>query len=187
MNKLIVFSAPSGTGKSTIINYLLAQDLHLRFSVSATSRAPRDGERNGVEYLFLTADEFRRRIAGGDFLEYMEVYENHFYGTLKDTVDGLLARGNNVLFDVDVVGAGNIKKHYGERALTIFVKPPSLDELRRRLEGRGTDSAEVIEKRLARAEYELSFAHTFDVTIVNDDLQQAQLDTLDVVRKFLAG
>ncbi|MDO4948642.1 MAG: guanylate kinase [Bacteroidales bacterium] len=186
MNKLIVFSAPSGTGKSTIINYLLSQNLHLCFSVSATSRSPRGDERNGVDYFFLTADEFRHRIDNGDFLEYMEVYENHFYGTLKDTVEELLAMGNNVLFDVDVVGAGNIKKHYGDRALTVFVKPPSINELRRRLESRGTDSPEVIEKRLARAEYELSFADDFDVVVVNDNLRQAQLDTLNIVRKFLA-
>ena len=184
--KLIIFSAPSGSGKSTIINYLLTQHLNLAFSISATSRAPRGSERDGVEYYFLTPDEFRRRIAAGDFLEYEEVYADKFYGTLKSEVERLTTAGKNVLFDVDVVGGLNIKRFYGERALSVFIQPPSLAELRRRLEHRATDTPEVIESRLAKAEYELSFAPKFDRIVVNDDLDRACQEVLSVVRKFLA-
>ena len=151
--KLIIFSAPSGSGKSTIINYLLKQDLHLRFSISATSRAPRGTEKNGVEYYFLTPEEFRSRIANGDFLEYEEVYTDKYYGKLKSEVERILNEGDNVIFDVDVVGGCNIKKFYGDRALSVFIQPPCIDDLRKRLEGRGTDSPEVIESRIAKAEY----------------------------------
>ena len=184
--KLIIFSAPSGSGKSTIINYLLTQHLNLAFSISATSRAPRGSERDGVEYYFLTPDEFRRRIAAGDFLEYEEVYADKFYGTLKSEVERLTTAGKNVLFDVDVVGGLNIKRFYGERALSVFIQPPSLAELRRRLEHRATDTPEVIESRLAKAEYELSFAPKFDRIVVNDDLDRACQEVLSVVRNFLA-
>lgn len=184
--KLIIFSAPSGSGKSTIINYLLTQHLNLAFSISATSRAPRGSERDGVEYYFLTPDEFRRRIAAGDFLEYEEVYADKFYGTLKSEVERLTTAGKNVLFDVDVVGGLNIKRFYGERALSVFIQPPSLAELRRRLEHRATDAPEVIESRLAKAEYELSFAPKFDRIVVNDDLDRACQEVLSVVRNFLA-
>lgn len=184
--KLIIFSAPSGSGKSTIINHLLKQELHLRFSISATSRAPRGTEKDGVEYYFLTPGEFRRRIAAGEFLEYEEVYTDKFYGTLKSEVDRILEKGDNVIFDVDVVGGCNIKKYYGDRALSIFVQPPSVDELRRRLEGRGTDAPEVIECRIAKAEYELTFASRFDVIIINDRLELAQKEVTEVVRDFLA-
>ena len=184
--KLIIFSAPSGSGKSTIINYLLTQHLNLAFSISATSRAPRGSERDGVEYYFLTPDEFRRRIAAGDFLEYEEVYADKFYGTLKGEVERLTTAGKNVLFDVDVVGGLNIKRFYGERALSVFIQPPSLAELRRRLEHRATDAPEVIESRLAKAEYELSFAPKFDRIVVNDELDRACQEVLSVVRNFLA-
>ena len=184
--KLIIFSAPSGSGKSTIINYLLTQRLNLAFSISATSRAPRGSERDGVEYYFLTPDEFRRRIAAGDFLEYEEVYADKFYGTLKSEVERLTTAGKNVLFDVDVVGGLNIKRFYGERALSVFIQPPSLAELRRRLEHRATDAPEVIESRLAKAEYELSFAPKFDRIVVNDELDRACQEVLSVVRNFLA-
>lgn len=184
--KLIIFSAPSGSGKSTIINYLLTQHLNLAFSISATSRAPRGSERDGVEYYFLTPDEFRRRIAAGDFLEYEEVYADKFYGTLKSEVERLTTAGKNVLFDVDVVGGLNIKRFYGERALSVFIQPPSLAELRRRLEHRATDAPEVIESRLAKAEYELSFAPKFDRIVVNDELDRACQEVLSVVRNFLA-
>ena len=184
--KLIIFSAPSGSGKSTIINYLLTQHLNLAFSISATSRAPRGSERDGVEYYFLTPDEFRRRIAAGDFLEYEEVYADKFYGTLKSEVERLTTAGKNVLFDVAVVGGLNIKRFYGERALSVFIQPPSLAELRRRLEHRATDTPEVIESRLAKAEYELSFAPKFDRIVVNDDLDRACQEVLSVVRNFLA-
>ena len=183
--KLILFSAPSGSGKSTIINYLMQQGLGLHFSISATSRPPRGQERNGVEYFFLSPEEFRERIARNEFLEYVEVYEGRFYGTLKSQVDAQLSRGEHVVADVDVVGAGRIKAVYGDRALTVFVQPPSVDELRRRLEGRGTDSPEVINDRIARAEYELTFAPQFDVVIVNDRLEQAQADELAAIRRFL--
>lgn len=183
--KIIIFSAPSGSGKSTIINYLMEQGLNLHFSVSATSRAPRGTEKNGVEYFFLSPEEFRRHIAAGDFLEYEEVYTDRFYGTLKSEVDNQLARGENVVCDVDVLGGKNIKKHYGSRALSIFIQPPSVEVLKQRLEGRGTDAPEVIADRIARAEFELSFAPEFDVVIVNDDLATAQAETLRTIKDFL--
>ena len=148
MAKLIIFSAPSGSGKSTIINYLLTQNLNLAFSISATSRPPRGTEKDGVEYFFLTPDEFRRRIANDEFLEYEEVYQDRFYGTLKEQVEKQLAAGQNVVFDVDVVGGCNIKKFYGERALSVFIQPPSVEELRKRLVGRGTDREPRGESRI---------------------------------------
>lgn len=184
--KLIIFSAPSGSGKSTIINYLLQQSLRLRFSISATSRAPRGTEKNGVEYYFLTPEEFKARIAKGDFLEYEEVYTDKFYGTLKSEVERILDEGDNVIFDVDVVGGCNIKHYYGERALSVFIQPPSIEELRKRLVGRGTDTPEVIESRIAKAEYELSFADKFDTVVINDDLETAKANALQVIRTFLA-
>lgn len=185
MSKIIIFSAPSGSGKSTIINYLMQQGLNLHFSVSATSRPPRGAEQNGVEYYFLTPEDFKQRIAQGEFLEYEEVYKDRFYGTLKSQVDAQLAKGENVVCDVDVLGGQNIKKHYGQRALSIFIQPPSIEALRQRLEGRGTDSPEVINDRIARAEFELSFADKFDHAVVNDDLQQAQAEALALIQKFL--
>lgn len=184
--KLIIFSAPSGSGKSTIINYLLTQDLNLAFSISATSRPPRGTEQNGVEYFFLTPEEFKQRIANDEFLEYEEVYENRFYGTLKAQVEKQLEAGQNVVFDVDVVGGCNIKKYYGNRALSVFIQPPSVEELRKRLEGRGTDAPEVIESRIAKAEFELGFADKFDTLIVNDDLEKAKAETEKVIRNFIA-
>ncbi|WP_071148833.1 guanylate kinase [Bacteroides ndongoniae] len=185
MAKLIIFSAPSGSGKSTIINYLLTQNLNLAFSISATSRPPRGTERDGVEYFFLTPEEFRRRIADDEFLEYEEVYHDRFYGTLKAQVEKQLADGQNVVFDVDVVGGCNIKKFYGDRALSVFIQPPSVEELRSRLVGRGTDTPEVIEDRVAKAQYELSFAPKFDKVIVNDDLEKAKAEALEVITQFL--
>lgn len=184
MAKLIIFSAPSGSGKSTIINYLLKQNLNLAFSISATSRAPRGTEQHGVEYFFLSPEEFRQRIANDEFLEYEEVYEDRFYGTLKAQVERQLAAGQNVVFDVDVVGGCNIKQYYGNRALSIFIQPPSIEELRKRLEGRGTDAPEVIEDRLAKASYELTFASKFDKVVVNDDLEKAQAETLQLIKDF---
>lgn len=183
--KLIIFSAPSGSGKSTIINYLLTQNLNLVFSISATSRAPRGTEQNGVEYFFLTPEEFKQRIANNEFLEYEEVYKDRFYGTLKAQVEKQLAAGQNVIFDVDVVGGCNIKKFYGDRALSVFIQPPSLEELRKRLTGRGTDAPEVIESRLAKATFELSYAGKFDVVIVNDNLEKAQAEALKTIRDFI--
>jgi guanylate kinase len=185
MGKLIIVSAPSGTGKSTLVRYLLSKDLNLEFSISATSRPPRDGEQNGVHYYFLTPEEFKRRIANGEFLEFEEVYENTFYGTLKSEVDRLLDKDKNVIFDVDVIGGLNIKKIYGDQALSIFVMPPSMEELRNRLKKRGTETPEAIEKRLAKAKYEMSFAPQFDVMILNDDFDRAKEEAYEVVKKFL--
>ncbi len=183
--KLIIFSAPSGSGKSTIIRHLLKRHLNLHFSISATSRAPRGTEKDGVDYYFLTPDDFRRRIAAGDFLEYEEVYANKFYGTLRSEVERMLANGQHVIFDVDVVGGCNIKKQYGDRALSVFIQPPHITELRRRLELRATDLPEVIEDRIAKATYELEFAPRFDVVIINDNLEQALNETINAVKSFL--
>ncbi len=187
--KLIIFSAPSGTGKSTIIRWLMGEhpELRLAFSISCTSRAPRGEEQNGVEYFFLTPEEFRQRIENDEFLEYEEVYQDRFYGTLKAQVERQLEAGQNVVFDVDVKGGVNIKKHYGSEAMSIFIQPPSIDELRRRLEHRATDAPEVIDQRIARAEFELTFAPQFDKIVVNDDLAQAKADALALVETFLKG
>ena len=168
--KLIIFSAPSGSGKSTIIQSLLNRDLNLSFSISATSRAPRGTEKNGVEYYFITPDEFRERIANDEFLEYEEVYAGKFYGTLKSEVERILDSGKNVIFDVDVVGGLNIKKYYGNQALALFIQPPSI---------------QALEQRLAKAEYELSFAPKFDKIIVNDILEKAQEEAYRSIRQFL--
>ena len=185
--RLIVISAPSGSGKSTIVQWLMREhpELRLFFSISCTSRAPRGTEQNGVEYFFLTPEEFRQRIAADEFLEYEEVYENRFYGTLKEQVERQREAGQNVVFDVDVKGGCNIKKHYGDEALSLFIQPPSVEELRRRLEGRGTDTPEAIETRLAKASYELTFAPLFDHVIVNDDLERAKAETLKIIESFL--
>ena len=183
--KLIIFSAPSGSGKSTIINYLMTQNLNLAFSISATSRPPRGTEQHGVEYYFLSAEEFKQRIANNEFLEYEEVYENRFYGTLKAPIEKQLEEGLNVVFDVDVVGGCNIKKYYGDRALSVFIQPPSIEELRKRLVGRATDAPEVIESRIAKAEFELGYADKFDVVIINDELEKAKADALEIIQKFL--
>ena len=185
--RLIIFSAPSGSGKSTIVQWLMKEhpELNLCFSISCTSRAPRGTEQNGVEYFFMTPEEFRAKIQNDEFLEYEEVYTDRFYGTLKSQVEKQLQLGQNVLFDVDVKGGVNIKKYYGERALSIFIQPPSVEELRKRLEGRGTDSPDAIMNRLAKAEYELTFAPQFDKVVVNDDLSKAQSDTYSLLMDFL--
>ena len=185
--KLIIFSAPSGTGKSTIINWLMQEhsELKMAFSISCTSRAPRGTERNGVEYFFLPPDEFRSRIEAGEFLEYEEVYTDRYYGTLKSQVERQCDAGQNVVFDVDVKGGCNIKQHYGDKALSIFIMPPSVDELRRRLESRATDAPEVIDQRIARAEFEIGFADKFDKVVVNDDLDKAKKEVLGIIKQFL--
>lgn len=188
MSKLIIFSAPSGSGKSTIIGRLMADaSLRLAFSISATSRPPRGQERDGVEYFFLTPQEFRRRIEAGEFLEYEEVYADRFYGTLKSQVERQAEAGQNVVFDVDVKGGCRIKQYYGDRALSLFIQPPSVAELRRRLEGRGTDDAKTIDSRIARAEFELTFADKYDRVIVNDDLDRAVAEAREAITEFLAG
>ena len=160
-------------------------ELKLAFSISCTSREPRGTEQNGVEYFFLTADEFRAKIDAGEFLEYEEVYENRFYGTLKAQVERQLKAGQNVVFDVDVKGGVNIKKYYGDKALSIFIQPPSVEELRRRLIARQTDSEEMIAQRVAKAEYELTFAPQFDRILVNDDLQTALDEAYSLVSGFV--
>ncbi len=186
--KLIIFSAPSGSGKSTIINKLMSEyGLRGRFSISATSRKPRGSERDGIEYYFLSEEDFRKRIGEGDFLEYEEVYPGCFYGTLRSEVDRTLAQGENVILDIDVQGGLNVKKIYGDRALTLFIQPPSIERLRERLERRGTDAPEVIERRLAKAETELSFAPKYDAIVVNDDLEEACQSAARVVEDFLTA
>lgn len=184
---MLIVSAPSGSGKSTIVNWLMKEhpELRLYFSISCTSRAPRGEEKDGVEYFFLTPDAFKEKIANEEFLEYEEVYENRFYGTLKAQVERQREAGQNVVFDVDVKGGINIKNHYGDEALSLFIQPPSVEELRRRLEHRGTDTPEAIEQRLAKAGYEMTFAPQFDHVIVNDDLEKAKQETLRVVSDFL--
>ena len=184
---MIIISAPSGTGKSTIISWLMKEhkELNLAFSISCTSRAPRGTEQNGVEYFFLTPEEFKKRIDNDEFLEYEEVYAGRFYGTLKSQVERQLEAGQNVVFDVDVKGGVNIKRFYGDEALSIFIQPPSIKELRRRLEGRGTDSPDVIDQRIARAEFELTFADKFDKIIINDILEYAEADALEIIQGFL--
>ena len=186
--KLIIFSAPSGTGKSTIISWLMKEhkELNMAFSISCTSRAPRGSEQNGVEYFFLTPEEFRARIEDDDFLEYEEVYTDRYYGTLKSQVEKQLEAGQNVVFDVDVKGGVNIKKFYGDEALSIFIQPPSINELRRRLEHRATDAPDVINQRIARAEFELTFADKFDKVIINDVLEYAEADALATIQQFLS-
>jgi guanylate kinase len=183
--KLIIFSAPSGSGKSTIVNHLLKAGFDIEFSISATSRSPRGNEQDGVEYYFLSPDEFRRRIAANEFIEFEEVYKDTYYGTLRSEVERIGRKGNNIVFDVDVVGGLNIKKQYGDQALLIFIAPPGIDELRKRLTDRGTDSPEMIDLRIAKAEYELSFAPHFDVTIVNDNLEKAKKEAEKVLSDFL--
>ena len=183
--RVVIFSAPSGSGKSTIVNYLLAKDLGLEFSVSATCRAPRGEERHGKEYYFFTADEFKQRIEKDDFLEWEEVYPGCFYGTLKSELERIWKAGHAVVFDVDVVGGVNIKKIFGDQALSVFIKAPSVEVLRQRLIGRGTDSMEKIEQRVAKAEYEMTFADKFDVVIVNDNLETALAEAEKAVRDFL--
>lgn len=184
--KIIVISAPSGCGKSTIINALVGQcGLDLAFSVSATNRPPREGEKHGVHYYFLSSDEFSSLVADDKFIEFEQVYPGRFYGTLRSEVDRLIDEGRDVILDIDVMGALNVKRAYGVRALTIFIEPPSIDELRRRLENRATDSPETIAVRLERAQFELGMAPQFDVVIVNDQLNQAIDRAEQVISKFL--
>jgi guanylate kinase len=183
--KLIIFSAPSGAGKTTIVRHLLEKDLNLEFSISATSRAIRHTETNGKDYYFLSVEEFKNKIANHEFLEWEEVYNGNFYGTLKSEVERIRSIGKNVIFDLDVVGGSNIKKFYGNEALAVFVQPPSVEELRKRLIARSTDSPEVIDKRIAKAEYELTFASQFDCIIVNEDLEKAFDEAEKCIREFI--
>lgn len=185
--KLLIFSAPSGSGKSTIVQWLMTEhpELNLHFSVSCTTRKPRGTEQDGVEYFFISPEDFRKKIAQEAFIEYEEVYADTFYGTLKSQVKTQTERGENVTFDVDVKGGCNIKRQYGDNALSIFIQPPSIEELRRRLVRRATDSPEVIEQRLAKAEYEMTFAEQFDHIVVNDNLDEAKQVIYSIVKEYL--
>jgi len=185
MGKLIILSAPSGAGKTTICKYLLASDLDLEFSVSAASRIKRDNETDGKDYYFLSVDEFKKSIEQNKFLEWQEVYKNQFYGTLKSEIDRIWSIGKHVLFDVDVAGGVNIKNIYGDHAITIFIMPPSVDELEKRLRNRCSDSQEQIEKRVAKAKQELEFSNQFDIILVNDVLDDAQNEAYKIVQNFI--
>jgi len=184
--KLIIFSAPSGAGKTTIVHQLLASRNDLEFSISACSRPKRSNEIDGVDYYFITTDEFKEKINKGEFLEWQEVYENSYYGTLKSEVERIWAKGKHVIFDVDVVGGLNIKKYGKENALAVFVMPPSVEELEERLKLRSSETPETLKKRLDKANNELTFAGKFDKIIVNDDLENAVIEAKTLVEKFLA-
>lgn len=186
MGKLLIFSAPSGSGKTTIVRRLLEQFSNLEFSISATSRAPRGVEQNGVDYYFLSAEEFAEAVAADKFVEWEEVYKGTCYGTLRSEMERIWNKGNVIVFDVDVMGGIRLKEIFGEKALSIFVMPPSIEELRKRLEGRGTDAPEVIEKRIAKASFELTKAPQFDRQIVNDDLEVAVAECINEIKNFIA-
>ncbi|MBP5723791.1 MAG: guanylate kinase [Bacteroidales bacterium] len=183
--KMIILSAPSGSGKSTIIHYLLQKGFPLEFSVSATTRAPRGTEQNGVEYYFYSVDEFKQKIQNGEFVEYEEVYENRFYGTLKAECERIWSKGNVIVFDVDVAGGLRLKSLFGDKALALFIRVSSIEELRKRLMGRNTESADEIQKRLDKAAYEMQFAEKFDAIVTNDDLTKACKDAEGLLTEFL--
>lgn len=185
-NKVIIFSAPSGAGKSTVVNHILSKRNDLEFSISATSRAPRGQEKHGVEYYFFSADEFRKMIAEEKFVEYEEVYAGSFYGTLRSEVERIWAKGHVIIFDIDVQGGVNLKRIFGDQAFSIFIQAPSVEVLRERLIGRQTDTPEAIEKRVAKAASEIEFATgKFDYTLINDDLQTALAEAERIVADFL--
>ncbi|HAN17228.1 MAG: guanylate kinase [Bacteroidetes bacterium GWC2_33_15] len=183
--KMLIFSAPSGAGKTTIVHNLLNKNLNLEFSISATSRPIRSNEIHGKDYYFIPADEFKQKIAKHEFVEWEQVYENRFYGTLKSEVERIWAKGNHVIFDVDVVGGLNIKKKYPDQALSIFIMPPGIDELEKRLRLRSTDSNEDIETRIAKAKKEIEYAGKFDVVILNENLNKAIAEAENIVRNFI--
>lgn len=184
--KLLIFCAPSGSGKSTIVQHLVKLDLGLAFSISATSRKPREGELDGREYYFISPEQFRKKIEDHEFLEWEEVYPDQYYGTLKGEVERIWEKGKHALFDIDVVGGLNLKKSYGDRALSVFVSPPSLKILEQRLRARGTDDDTSLRKRLGKAEYELGFSREFDHVLVNDYLEKAFAEAESLVRGFLS-
>ena len=187
MSKVLIFSAPSGSGKSTIVNHILGLHPEIEFSVSATSRPPRGEEKDGVEYFFYSADVFRLLVRDDKFVECEEVYPDRFYGTLKSEVNRIWAKGHVIIFDVDVKGGVNLKKYFGDKALSVFIQAPSVEVLRQRLVGRGTDSAEDIDKRVAKAAEEMTYAPQFDRVLVNDDLDTALAEAKSMVDTFLAG
>ena len=183
--KIIIISAPSGCGKSTIINALLKRgEIDMQFSVSATNRPPRDGEVHGVNYYFLTDDDFKKAISQGDFVEYEEVYPGRYYGTLKSEIARIVDGGHNVVLDIDVKGGVNVKRMYGDEAVSVFIQPPSVEALRSRLVGRGTETEDAIEQRVARAEFEIGCAPQFDHTVVNDDLTEAIENVSKILKEF---
>ena len=182
--KAIIFSAPSGAGKTTLVQHLLATNPNLSFSISATTRSPRGNETHKQDYYFFTADEFRQKLQEDAFIEWEEVYSDRYYGTLKSEIERIWAQQKNVIFDVDVKGGINLKNHFGDRALAIFVRPPSRDKLQERLLARNTDSSQIIQHRLDKAEYELEFEKFFDVTVVNDDLAEAKQQVQQLYRAF---
>jgi guanylate kinase len=184
-NKVIIFSAPSGSGKSTIVNHLLSKYPFLEFSISATSRAPRGEEKHGKEYFFFTTEEFERLISQEAFVEYEEVYKGSYYGTLKSEIERIWAKGHTILFDIDVKGGVNLKKIFGDAAMAVFVKPPCVEELRKRLIGRGTDTPEAIEKRVAKAAEELTYEKYFDVILVNDRLDESLAEAERLIDSFV--
>lgn len=183
--KLFIFSAPSGSGKSTIVQHLMKLDLGLEFSISATSRKARGNEQHGREYYFITPEEFRKEVAGSGFVEWEEVYPDQYYGTLRSEVDRIWNKGRSALFDIDVKGGLNLKKEYGDQALSIFIKPPSLEVLEDRLRKRATDDEDALKKRLGKAEYEMQYAPRFDHIVVNDKLEHAFAKAESLVRNFL--
>lgn len=185
MGKLVIISAPSGAGKTTLVNHLLSQRCDLEFSVSAATRKPRPGEKDGKDYFFMKAEEFRKKIAEGEFIEWEEVYNDHYYGTLKSEVDRIWSKGNHVLFDVDVKGGISLKNIFGNKALSIFIMPPSVEELRARLVKRGTDSPARIETRVSKAVSEMESAGSFDSIVINRILEDAEKEILDLVSGFL--
>ena len=182
---LIIFAAPSGSGKTSIVKFLLEQQIPLKFSISATTRPKRSNENEGIDYFFLTNEQFQEKINAGDFLEWEEVYTGTYYGTLKSEVDKLLEKGENVIFDVDVLGAMNIKKIYGNQALALFVKAPSVETLVERLTNRGTENEESLKRRIDKAKYELSFEQDFDITIINNHLEEAQNEAKLIIMNFI--
>ena len=185
MGKLVIFSAPSGSGKTTIVRELLRRFSQFEFSISATSRQPRGAEQNGIDYYFMTNEEFKTRVERGEFVEWEEVYAGTCYGTLKSEMERIWAKGNVIIFDVDVMGGINLKKLFGKDACSMFIMPPSVEELERRLRGRGTDTEEVIQKRIAKAEFELSKATEFDYVVVNDVLDDAIAEAEAIINNFL--
>lgn len=184
-NKVIIFSAPSGSGKSTIVNHLLSKYPFLEFSISATSRAPRGEEKHGKEYFFFSTEEFEKLISQEAFVEYEEVYKGSYYGTLKSEIERIWAKGHTILFDIDVKGGVNLKKIFGDAAMAVFVKPPCVEELRKRLIGRGTDTPEAIEKRVAKAAEELTYEKYFDVILVNDRLEESLAEAEGLIDSFV--
>lgn len=185
--KVIIFSAPSGSGKSTIIGHLLKRVPGLEFSISATSRKPRQGEQDGKDYYFLTEEDFKQGVAEDKFVEWVEVYQGTCYGTLKSEIERIWDKGNTVIFDVDVLGGVSLKKIFGEKALSIFIQPPSIEVLEQRLRNRGTETEESLRKRIERAEMELQYSNQLDVVVVNDNLDTAINETETIVNNFLNG